>query len=171
MIDGELLAGALHEAASTYQSAGVVNYDRVEIDQEDIDSLLELADRVDGGGDAVAIDAEAARAALHEVDTAIERTGGGSVGADEACSPLAALRRDVRDEPELDEYSRGYVLQAINEIAEERGVDASGADPLVDATFRARSSLQEALDEPDDDTDEDSPQTELSADGGWEVTD
>jgi len=117
----------------------------------------------------VTIDAEAARAALLEVDAAIERTGGGDVGADEACSPLAALRDDIANEPDLDERTRGYALAAIDQIAEERGVNVSGADPLVDATFRARNSLQEALDELDDSNDV--SQMEISPDGGWEVTD
>ncbi|QLH75771.1 hypothetical protein HZS55_09005 [Halosimplex rubrum] len=97
----------------------------------------------------VTVSTETARAALLEVEAAIERTGGPGVGADEACSPLAAVREAVAAEPGLDEHARGYALAAIDGIADKRGVDASGADPLTDATFQAWDELQEVLDEDD----------------------
>jgi len=120
----------------------------------------------DGGVDiesGVVVSTETAQAALLEVEAAIERTGGPEVGAEGACSPLAAVRDAVASEPGLDEHARGYVLAAIDEIAEKRGVDASGSDPLTDATFQAANELHEVLDENDAGVDDD--QTELT-DGG-----
>lgn len=109
----------------------------------------------------VSISQETARTALREIEAAIERTGGPDVGADEACSPLAAVRQEVV-ESDIDDYARGFVLAAIDTVADERGVDPTGDDPLVDSTFQAKHELEDALD-PDDD---DEAQTVLT-DGGF----
>jgi len=119
--------------------------------------------RDDDSESAVSISEDTARTALSEIEATIERTGGPDVGVDEACTPLAALREEVLDEEKIDGYAEGFVIAAIDSIADERDVDATGADPLADSTFQAKHELEDALDG-DENND---PQTALADGGAW----
>jgi len=110
----------------------------------------ELRDRL-SDEETVEVSAEVARTAARELQRTIDRTGGPDVGAREACTPLAELREEVQGNDDLDPHARGYVVGAIDDIADERGVDVSGADPLTDRIFQARDELAEAAEVSDDD--------------------
>lgn len=99
--------------------------------------------------DLVAIPRETARTALQEVGIAIKQTGG--AGTDNACSPLALARQKIESDEGLDEDAKEHVIDILHEVSDERGVEISDADPLVDGTFRAQTQLEKAL-EADEDT-------------------
>ncbi|WP_135535357.1 hypothetical protein [Halostella pelagica] len=94
----------------------------------------------------VEVDITTARVALRELDRVIDRTGGPEMGADEACTPLAAVRERIVECDDLDDHARGFALGAIDKVAGERDIDVSGSDPLTDATFQAKRGLADALD-------------------------
>ncbi|AFH22006.1 hypothetical protein OSG_eHP14_00130 [environmental Halophage eHP-14] len=86
---------------------------------------------------------QTAHTALQELEIAIERTGGDD--ADNACSPLALARQKIEDDDQLDDESKERAIDALHEVADERGVEITDADPLTDGTFRARTELKKAL--------------------------
>lgn len=95
--------------------------------------------------DRVIVSRNTARAALTEVEAAIRRTGGGDVGADEACTPLALARQRIEADDELADGAKDHVLSILEDVSDDRGVELSGADPLTDATFQAEKALTQAL--------------------------
>ena len=119
-----------------------------------------------GEPEVIVISRETAATSLFEVERAIERTGGADSSAQESCSPLAAVLQEVEDADFKDEFDRGVVRAIIREVGEERNVDTSGADPLVDGTFQAAQNLRDVLDP--DDEDDDGMKTVLP-DGGRDI--
>ena len=93
----------------------------------------------------VEISASTARTAHQEIKLAIRESGGGDVGALEACSPLALTRQKVEDSDLLSEDDRNHVLQLLQAVANERGVEISDADPLTDGVFQAKQELEGEL--------------------------
>ena len=101
----------------------------------------------DGGSDepTIEISSSTARTAHQELEILIQRTGGGEIGADEACSPLALARQKVDDSDLLNDPERDHVLEIFHTVADERGEEITDADPLTDGTFRAEQELRAAL--------------------------
>lgn len=94
-----------------------------------------------------------ARESLRELEIAIERTGGGDVGADGANSPLYEAQQRVLNAAPGEVTSAEFwnaVLEAFGAVAEERGVQMDDVDPLTDRTFQARNELQDILGQDDD---------------------
>jgi hypothetical protein len=116
--------------------------------------------------ESVRVDAETARVALYEIEQAIERTGGpGAVGS-EACSPLALARRRVEACDDLDDDARDAVVGLLHDVADERGVEITDADPLVEATFQAQSDLTDVVEGGADGPEPTPRRLEARADGG-----
>lgn len=93
------------------------------------------------------------RECLRELEHAIERTGGEDPGWDGANSPLSEARSRVMNAAPGEAASAEFwasVLDAFDDIAEERGVQMDDVDPLTDRTFRARNELQDILEAADD---------------------
>ncbi|NHN49320.1 hypothetical protein G9464_17245 [Halostella sp. JP-L12] len=99
----------------------------------------------------VEVSAEAAAVAAQELGFTIERTGGPETSAQEACSPLAAVRQAVADNDDLTAYARGFILNTIDRVGEERKVEISNADPLTSRIFDARREFEQVLEDGDGD--------------------
>lgn len=93
----------------------------------------------------IEISSSTARTAHQELEILIQRTGGGEIGADEACSPLSLARQKVEDSDLLSDHERDHVLKIFHTVADERGEEISDADPLTDGTFRAEQELRAVL--------------------------
>jgi len=99
--------------------------------------------------DTVQVSRATARASLLEIEAVIERSGGDDVGAGEANSPLREVWEQIHQSETVRGEAEGYVLETIRQVAEEREVEISDADPLTDSVFQARSELRKVLDEDD----------------------
>lgn len=97
----------------------------------------------------VEIPAWAAIEARHELERAIKHTGGGETGAAAANTPLAEvwdrITTTANQREYFDEKTLGAVNGIIQAVAEDRHVDISGADPLIDQTFQAKDAIESAL--------------------------
>jgi hypothetical protein len=67
------------------------------------------------------------------------------MGAKEACTPLALARQKIEADGDLADDAKDRVLDILHDVSDERGVEISDADPLIDGTFRAQTELEKAL--------------------------
>jgi len=98
-----------------------------------------------GVSDRVIVPREAAQIAYGELERLVERTGGPEIDAADATTPMGLLRQRIEADDQLDSRAKWRVLKLLQEVAAERGIGISDADPLTDATFRAKSDLGAAL--------------------------
>jgi hypothetical protein len=95
----------------------------------------------------VEVSAEAAETALRELGFMIEQSGGADIRSQGACSPLALVRQRIEDADALDEEVEGFVLSVLGDVADERGMEITDADPLTGDVFDARREFERALED------------------------
>lgn len=87
--------------------------------------------------------------AHRELDHLITQTGGPDPRNGAACSPLALAIQRIKALEHVDARTRREILQVIEGVADERGVEVNAVDPLTDGVFRARNELGAALEDGD----------------------